>query len=292
MKHRRNFILGSLVLILVLGLAIFDLHVHLSQPSSLDVKNPGLATYYKNSRGANRSGTTQTVLPAAPPKPALSSKLPSQILNLTNWKLTVPVDTDHSGAADEIKQPALTTFTNAAYFRANDIGDGVLFEANAGGATTKGSRYPRSELREMTNAGRNEASWANTAGTHTMIVKEAITHLPAVKPEVVSAQIHDSSRYVILIRLEGRHLFVESNGGNIGDLSNSYSLGTTFTVRIVADAGHIKVFYNDILKTDYAKSGSGYYFKAGCYTQSNIAQGAAADDYGQVAIYALSVTHL
>ncbi len=287
MTYRQRLIIGSLGLLL--GLAIFAIYTHSRhQPSAPTGKMISQTRKKSTLKPANNNVAVHEAPAAAP---LLRSNLPSQILNLTNWKLTVPVDIDHSGDADEIRQPALATFTNGAYFRVNDAGDGVLFEANAAGATTKGSHYPRSELREMNNSGRDKASWSSTLGTHTMVVKEAITHLPVVKPEVVAAQIHDDSYYVILIRLEGQHLFVEGDGKNIGDLNSSYSLGTVFTVRIVAEAGRIKVFYNDGLKVDYAKSGSGYYYKAGCYTQTNTARGDAAEAYGQVAIYALSVTH-
>jgi len=51
------------------------------------------------------------------------------------------------------------------------------------------------------------------------------------------------------------------------------------------------VYYNDILKVSYNKSGSGYYFKAGCYTQTNISKGDSASSYGEVTIYNLQVSH-
>jgi hypothetical protein len=143
----------------------------------------------------------------------------------------------------------------------------------------------------MTDNGATNASWSSTSGTHTMIIREAITHLPVVKPHVVAGQIHDATDDVVMVRLEGNHLFVESGGNDIGTLDASYQLGTTFTVTVVAAGGHIKVYYNDALKVDVAKSGSGYYFKAGCYTQSNVAKGDAPDAYGEVVIYDLQISH-
>ena len=74
--------------------------------------------------------------------------LPAKVLDLANWKLTLP-----SG-----EQPELATFKNK-FFHVDPKGDGVVFTAPAGGSTTSGSDYPRSELREMTDNGRNEASW-------------------------------------------------------------------------------------------------------------------------------------
>jgi poly(beta-D-mannuronate) lyase len=140
-------------------------------------------------------------------------------------------------------------------------------------------------------AGGDLASWSNTSGTHTMVIREAFTHLPDAKPEVVGGQIHDASDDVIEIRLEGSHLFVENDGKAVGDLDNNYKLGTPVTIKIEAANKRIKVFYNDELKVNFAKSGSGWYFKAGCYTQSNTSKGDSADAYGQVIIYSLSVSH-
>jgi poly(beta-D-mannuronate) lyase len=203
----------------------------------------------------------------------------------------LPTNTAHDGDPDEINQPELAHFVSPPYFDLTPAKDGVVFQANAGGATTSNSSYPRSELREMASNGTKQASWSNDTGTHTMVVREAITHLPVVKPEVVAAQIHDSSDDVIMIKLSGSHLFVEANSKNIGDLDTNYALGTTYTAKIVASGGHIQVYFNDALKVDYIKSKSGLYFKAGCYTQSNVSKGDAPDAYAQVIIYALQVTH-
>jgi hypothetical protein len=217
--------------------------------------------------------------------------IPAKILDLANWKITLPVDTSHSGSPDEITQPELATFVLSPYFYVDSAGDGVVFMANAGGFTTSSSSYPRSELREMTSNGSSNASWSNTSGTHTMVVKEAFTHLPDVKPHVVGAQIHDASDDVIEVRLEGSRLFVDHNGTNLGDLNTNYALGTTYTLKIVAANGHIQAYYNDVLKVDYTHSGSGWYFKAGCYTQSNTSKGDLPSAYGEVVIYSLQVTH-
>lgn len=234
--------------------------------------------------------TTPASIPPETSTPAPIT-LPSQLLRLTNWKLQLPVDTDHAGSPDEIKQPELNTFIQANHFFINSQHNGVAFRAHADGATTANSHYPRSELREMTSDGRSNASWSTSSGTHTMTIRQAITHLPDVKNQLVAGQIHDSSDDVIMIRLEGSHLFVESGGDNIGDLDTSYTLGTVFTVKIIAQQSTISVYYNDIPKVTFNKNGSGYYFKAGCYTQTNATKGDSASSYGEVTIYDLTVSH-
>jgi hypothetical protein len=217
--------------------------------------------------------------------------LPSGRLNLANWKLTLPINTAHAGSPDEILQPELTGFQDANYFHCNSAGTGVVFQAPCGGATTSGSGYPRSELREMVNNGTATASWSNTSGTHTMEITQAITHLPQAKPHVVAGQIHDANDDVIVFRLEGTKLFIDQNGVNGPVLTSNYKLGDSFTVKFVARNGGVECYYNGQYIYTYNVSASGCYFKAGCYTQSNTSTGDAATAYGEVIIYGLSVTH-
>lgn len=210
------------------------------------------------------------------------SGLPSSLLSLGGWKLTLPINN-----AEEIKQPTLAGYTHPSYFYVS--GGGVVFRAPVGGSTTANSSYPRSELREMNGAAK--AAWSNTSGSHSMTITQAITATPAVKPHVVSAQIHDGSDDVLMIRLEGSHLFAEVAGSSIGTLNPNYGLGQTFKVKLVASGGQIQVFYNGELKVTHVAAGSGWYFKAGVYTQSNTSKGDSPEAYGEVIIYSLSVSH-
>lgn len=231
-----------------------------------------------------------TATPAASPRPTR----PATLLDLAGWKLTLPVETTHAGSPDEIRQPELATFTLTPYFAVNEAADGVRFRAPCGGATTRGSSYPRAELREMTADGAAEAAWSTETGTHTLFVRQAITHLPRAKPHVVAGQVHDANDDVIMIRLEGERLFVEGDGKELGDLDRKYVLGTVFTVQVVVADGSIQVYYNDLATPKVTLPNvrqSGCYFKAGCYTQSNTKKGDAADDYGEVVIHELRVTH-
>jgi hypothetical protein len=225
---------------------------------------------------------------AAKPAPKPDRSLPSQVLDLTNWRLALPIG-DHD--ADQVDQPELASFQSPPWFQVNKSQTGVIFRANAGGATTDGSDYPRSELREMTDNGDNEASWSNESGEHVMTITEAITSLPQRKPEVVAGQIHDDEDDVVMIRLQKSRLFVEANGDEVGVLNPAYTLGTKFTVQIRANSEGIHISYDGKKAVDYDKVGDDYYFKAGCYTQSNVDKGDAPDAYGEVVIYDLKVEH-
>jgi poly(beta-D-mannuronate) lyase len=215
---------------------------------------------------------------------------PSSILNLTNWYVGIPVDTSHAGSPDIIRQPELNGYINDDWFHANAAGDGVVFDVNAGGFTTSGSDYPRTELREMN--GSANAAWDSTVGTNTMQVTEAITEVTPVKPDMVSAQIHDTESDVVEIKLVSGTLSAYWNDGKTkATLQANYVLGTVFTVKLVATSAGVQVIYNGDLMATVPATGSGWYFKSGAYLQSNVAKGDAPNAMGEVIIYDLSVTH-
>jgi hypothetical protein len=222
----------------------------------------------------------------------LAVEPPGKILDLSCWKLTLPIDTPQPGRPDEIVAPQLGSFVAAGIFQASEDGAGVVFRAACGGVTTGGSNYPRCELREMQPGGKNEAAWSTTDSTiHTLTASLAITHLPAIKPHVVCAQIHDADDDLIEIRLEGKKLQVERSGESSVIVDRSYQLGREFNLKIEAGNGGVRAFYNNEQQFDWPVSRRGCYFKVGCYTQSNTKKGDAAGDYGEVVIRTLELTN-
>jgi len=222
----------------------------------------------------------------------VAAELPSQVLNLSNWKLTLPENTSHPGNPDERFGKDLARFQDSRYFRVTAEGQGVLFRAPCGGATTQGSQYPRCELREMKAGAKEKASWGTADGQrHTMTAALAILQTPLVKKHVVCAQVHDAEDDLMMVRLEGKKLFVERNDLPAVRLDSNYKLGTRFLIKIEAAKGHVKLWYNEQLKMDWVVSRQGCYFKAGCYTQSNIKKGDLATATGEVIIYRLQVAH-
>lgn len=255
-------------------------------------------TYFYRVRSSNATGNSTYSNEASATTSGAGGNLPSDVLDLTNWKITVPFDGPDSGTnADEITQPALAGYSVDPWFKNNSDNTGVIFRANTGGATTSGSGYPRSELREMTNNGTANASWSSGSGTHTMEIDQAITHLPVVKKHIVAGQIHDADDDVIVFRLENQKLFIDINGDDGPTLTSSYVLGTRFKVKFVVSNNQTKCYYNDVLVYTHNQTYSGAYFKAGAYTQSSCKSGGnpgpteSCDAYGEVVIYGLSVTH-
>ncbi|MEV4582267.1 polysaccharide lyase family 7 protein [Nonomuraea jabiensis] len=221
---------------------------------------------------------------------------PDQVLNLTdNWKLQLPVDNpDVSGTQPlEVFQPQLQTYAIDPWFTPNSACDGVRFRNAVNGVTTPNTSYARSELREMTGGGSSLASWSSTSGTHTLVIDQAITHLPNTKQHVVAGQIHDGNDRSVF-RLEGSSLYVtRDNDTHYKLVTDNYTLGTRFQAKFVVSGGEIKAYYNNVLQATIPVSFTTGYFKAGVYTQANCTNSTpcSSDNYGEVEIYSVRVTH-
>ena len=247
---------------------------------------------------------------------------PGDVFDLTNWKVTIPDKNPDKSKCDdgsyppiEIKQPTLRTYLHTTYFRLNADKNGIVFTAPVNGAHTCGSNYARSELREMTNNGKDEASWSSTTGIHSMEIDQAVLHLPVAKPHVVVGQIHDSGDDVVVFRVEApkqgttgtTKLYVNADGdANDVLLTDNYQLGTRFRVGFDVANGETKFTYNGqrvmkngkeaVLKRAY----SGAYFKAGSYVQASCtyaSSGYVKEDcsstipYAEVVLYNVTVCH-
>ena len=80
---------------------------------------------------------------------------PGQVLDLKNWKITLPVDDpDQPGEQPlDVVQPQLNRYVLPPWFVVARGCHGVQFRNAVNGMHTPNSRYARSELREMTNNG-------------------------------------------------------------------------------------------------------------------------------------------
>lgn len=228
-------------------------------------------------------------------------KLPSEVLNLDEWKLQTSYESPKEpGKFMEVYQPALNAYVSEDFAGiVTEEENAVRFRTPVNGFTTENSKYPRTELREMAKGGTEEASWSSTEGTHTMFIDQVITALPlGDKPELVAGQIHDENDDVIVIRLEGNTLYVNVDGENVLVLDPEYQLGKRFTIKFEVSEGQTRVYYNGsktpifILDKEYF----GAYFKAGAYPQSNCDTVGSPKlcnkkNIGEVVIRKLKVTH-
>lgn len=214
------------------------------------------------------------------------------VINLSIWKLTIPMDDNGDGKADEVIMPALRLFEDPDFFRLSEKQDCVIFRAQCGAATTENSDYPRSELREMKKGGTKETSWGTNDGkVHNLTISAAITAVPAEKQHVVCAQIHGAEDDLLMVRLEGKKLFIERNELDRVMLDDNYELGSFFNLMIIADNGRIRALYERKQVMEWNVDRDGLYFKVGCYTQSNTKKGDKPDAYGETAFKSVFVTH-
>ena len=193
--------------------------------------------------------------------PACAVSAAGQVLNLRNWYLQLPTGRD--GSPDAVYQPRLNDFTRMPWF---GVVDGrVRFRTPVGGATTSGSDYPRTELRESSP----NASWS-TKGHNTMSLRTRITAVPPHRPRVAVAQIFQKSDDYVMI------LYDRSRGGLVWTKDSkpqakiaSLGLGKDVDLRLAASRGRLRIYVNGVKKVDQASKRSGLYFKAGSYCQSN-----------------------
>lgn len=223
---------------------------------------------------------------------------PGQVLNLKNWYLTLPIGEVKD--PKDVYQPALDSYSHTKHFYvlSADNSNAVVFTAHAGGVTTKNTKNPRCELREMN--GKNKAKWSTKTGKHEMIFTEKVVALPKGRPSVVIGQIHQGSDDLIELRCwipknaKTPVIDVFHDSTNYGLLDSDYTLGEEYTIKVFVSDKMIQVFYNDMTtpKLKIPASCDTCFFKAGCYTQANTSMtGVLPAAYGEVLMSALEVSH-
>jgi hypothetical protein len=219
---------------------------------------------------------------------------PADLIDLSRFKLKVPANTAQAGAPDEYRNPQLQTYADE-FFHLNDAKDGIVMKANAGGYTTSGSSYPRTQLGEC-DANGTTFTWDSEQGKHQMLVRLAVTHLAVVKKDINVAQVHDGNGYLVAIVLKNDgKLVVEANDNGtpirLATLEAAYQLGAEFTIRFGTSDGAIMVLYNGNYVASWNAPGTGNYFTTGAYVLTNTSKGDAPEAYGEIVLKELAVSH-
>lgn len=225
--------------------------------------------------------------------------------NLSNWKLTLPV-ADDDGDAEEITD--LLGYSHPDWFYAGPDGE-MIFAAPVDGVTTSGSRYPRSELREMRD--NDEIQWDLEEGgslSATLAVNSVPTRDDDKPGRIIIGQIHGEDDELVRLYYQDETLyFANEHAGDDdeeldfklenaqGDTPNvalgerfSYLIdvrGMQLTVEVHAD-GDVYRSVSDIHEYWFDDT---FYFKAGIYLGVNDDSGHGV---GQVTFYALDVSHI
>lgn len=253
----------------------------------------------RNRAGDSEPSDAIDVPPAEQPEPTPdtpgAARYPADIVGPA-WYLTLP--TGKQGSPDTVHQPELATYSSR-YFELTPAGDGVIFRCWHGGVTTSGSSNPRSELREETNGGTAHAAWPMKTGRHRMVIEGQVNRLTKVRPHCVIGQIHSADNDTTVFRVEGDKLWVTNGNDTHAYLvDGAFTLGKRYSIGfdVVGDGttGTISYTYNGAkLPFTLKNADVGNYFKAGGYVQSNpkSAPGESTDEYAEVVIYSVSVTH-
>jgi hypothetical protein len=239
-----------------------------------------------------RKPTSSTPTPAPTPGPTPGGRYPSSVLDLRNWKLTLPLTVD--GKVKEILQPGLATYSDR-HFSLTDAGDGARLRVWHGGGTTQNSNNPRTELREMQSDGVTKSEWSTTSGRHVCEIVGQVNRLTKVKPHVVIGQIHGGDDDVTVFRVEGTKLYITDGDNNHGFLlDDNFRLGQRYKIGFDVSGGVIRYIYNDVeVPFTLRSADSTCYFKAGNYLQSNpgTAPGESTEEYSEVVLYSVKVSH-
>lgn len=153
----------------------------------------------------------------------------------------------------------------------------VIFKVRIDAATTStNTKYPRSELRELSESGSN-AAWNGSSGTHTHEHTSKVMHVPPNKSSVCFSQIHDASSDLVRLQTEGsvgavklvlRNTPPGSDTETVRTVASTYTIGGEVTVKWSVVNGNGTVVINGASFT-YPAGTSGCYFKNGAYAQSN-----------------------
>jgi hypothetical protein len=106
----------------------------------------------------HRLATTATLLALCAVAPtALGADVPGTKFDLSQWKLTLPLDENNDGQVDEIDTKALKNYSHKDFFYLNEKGH-MVFTAPNVATTTSGSTNTRSELRQMLRGSKTKIS--------------------------------------------------------------------------------------------------------------------------------------
>ncbi|MEO8627331.1 MAG: polysaccharide lyase family 7 protein [Betaproteobacteria bacterium] len=215
-----------------------------------------------------------------------------------------------SGTAIE-KKPIASTYQDPQYFYTAPDG-AMTFMAPTGGATTSGSHYPRSELRELTSSGANSAWTIEQGGSLSATV--AVNELPVATSgrsgRVVIGQIHGPNDELCRLYYDNGQLYFhdDKSGASQTELeyvlksssgvASNIPLNAKFDYSIVVASGNIVVSarYNGV---SYSAAepisnfwvGQALYFKAGVYVQvgkPGSGAGTMGTGRGKVSFYKLA----
>ncbi|HVM61294.1 MAG TPA: polysaccharide lyase family 7 protein [Verrucomicrobiae bacterium] len=227
---------------------------------------------------------------------------------MSNWKLQLPTSnsvlTCSAGSVDEESPSQVAAgFTNRYFYTGSD--GAMTFWAPINGATTGGSSYPRSELREEISPGNDGVDWT-PYGAHILNAQCKVLQVPTSTLKVIIGQVHGYSGAALpTVKVEysnGKvYATVKTNSTDDGSdydfptvtvgLSNTINYTVQIVNGLVSVAINNKTNSYNIFQSDPSYTNETGYFKAGDYCQADSCSNPGTNDGARVAFYMLSRYH-
>jgi alginate lyase len=217
-----------------------------------------------------------------------SGGTPAEILQIGgaggNWNLGIGLLPDHDHPdglhVDTGQKDLLFGFTNPPYFMPTDDGKAVHFQSFMTGGRTSGTKFTRSELRELKSGGTGTKTWDGSQGLHVLSGTTAVLHLQPVTRRVCVGQVHGPKDDTLELQVDGPdgsatsgfQWVVTLSNGNIRHaptkrfpVKHGYTLGVEVDWEIRVENGRATVRIDGEVQFDTDHSGGGEFFKDGCF---------------------------
>ncbi|PTU73474.1 polysaccharide lyase family 7 protein [Pseudomonas mangrovi] len=240
---------------------------------------------------------------------------PGGNFDLGNWNITIPFDAEN----DTVGKPLTILPVNLvgpngyshmpAFFTDSD--GAMNFWAPLNGATTGGSKHPRSELREMIDGVSNAVNW-DSFGTAILDAQVRVMKVPADDGIVIIGQVHGHGS-APLVLLYYKYDQTKQTGRVIAKLQGTPVQGPPFTQNTIATDIRLGERFTYQIKVERQPNGGPaiasssvnngtpaemvmepswdletFYFKAGSYLHT---YGDSATDGALVKFYRLAASH-
>ena len=225
---------------------------------------------------------TPTTPTATEPAVPASGRKPADVLDLRNWTIMLPTGT--VGDPDNNYAAKIGSIVNVFY-----VGDdgAVVFEAPADAVHSPHSKFGRTEAREMADASWTLAAWPSSGDNELECDLAIDTSGLVTRKRINGMQIHDGADDVCqIMRHETQGLGLMHSDGKAWESIDPGYTGGRVTVRIQAKADRLVVFYQGRQVVDIPKKGTGWFWKFGCYLQTDVpTYGEAPDRRGRVRVW-------
>ncbi|WP_414475838.1 polysaccharide lyase family 7 protein [Microvirga sp. M2] len=231
---------------------------------------------------------------------------PSGNFSLSDWKITLPVDSSGKTSGEALEVSDLSGYQNGKYFHTGSDG-AMVFYAPVDGATTSGSSYARSELREMNGTAKAEWSLKTGGFMSATLEVDAAPMRDGEGRKVVIGQIHGQDDELVRLYWHDNTLYFANDQSGADSKEHDFTFkaddGTTPNVSLNEKFSYTIHAKGSVLDVDIHADGKVYhshstinavwqsdsfYFKAGAYLGANESNGSG---YGQTSFYALSFNH-